>query len=111
MDTRTRIGLQIRELRKAKGLTQDELAGMIDRSVEGLSNLERGVSLPGIDTLERLAEALSVPLREFLDLSGDPNLPQKRLELLAQLTALLHTLPDRQLKLALAQLQAIRDNG
>lgn len=111
MDTKTRIGLQIREIRKAKGLTQDQLAGLIERSVEAISNLERGVSLPGIDTLERLSTVLGVPMRDFLDFPEARKISAKRLELLARLNATLHTLPDKQLKLALAQLEAIRDNS
>lgn len=111
MDTKTRLGIQIRQIRKAKRLTQDELAGLIDRSVEAVSNLERGVSLPGIDTLERLSAALSVPMRDFLDFPEARNISNKRLALLARLNATLHTLTEKQLKLALAQIEAIRDNS
>lgn len=65
MDIRTRVALRIRTIRKARGLTQEDLAAMIDRSVDALSNIERGVSLAGYDTLERLAEGLGVPVAEF----------------------------------------------
>lgn len=65
MDIRTRVALRIRTIRKARGLTQEDLAEMIERSVDALSNIERGVSLAGYDTLERLAEGLGVPVAEF----------------------------------------------
>lgn len=38
---------------------------MIDRSVDAVSNIERGTSLASYDTLERLAIGLSVPLADL----------------------------------------------
>ena len=111
MDTKTRIGIQIRELRKAKGLTQDELAALIDRSTEAISNLERGISLVGIDTLERLSAKLGVSIRDFFDYPGQPRLSPRRAELLARLSATASGLTDKQLALAVNQIMAIRDNA
>ena len=111
MDTKTRIGIQIRELRKAKGLTQDELAALIDRSTEAISNLERGISLVGIDTLERLSIKLGVPIRDFFDHAGLLRLSPRRAELLARLSATASGLTDKQLTLAVDQIVAIRDNA
>lgn len=110
MDTKTRIGIQIRELRKAKSLTQDELAAMIERSTEALSNIERGVSLPGIDTLERLGEKLGVQMKDFFpQQQGKTSI--RRAELLARLVATATTLSDKQLSLAVAQVEAIGQQG
>lgn len=111
MDTKTRIGIQIRELRKAKGLTQDELAALSERSTEAISNLERGISLVGIDTLERLSAKLGVPIRDFFEDAGQPRLSPRRAELLARLSATASGLTDKQLALAVNQVMAIRDNG
>ena len=111
MDTKTRIGIQIRELRRAKGLTQDELAALIERSTEAISNLERGISLVGIDTLERLSAKLGVPIRDFFEYEGQSRLSPRRAELLARLHATASGLNDKQLALAVNQVMAIRDNG
>ena len=111
MDTKTRIGIQIRELRRAKGLTQDELAALIERSTEAISNLERGISLVGIDTLERLSAKLGVPIRDFFEYAGQSRLSPRRAELLARLTAIASGLSDKQLALAVSQVTAIRDNS
>jgi transcriptional regulator with XRE-family HTH domain len=111
MDTKTRIGIQIRELRKAKGLTQDDLAALVDRSTEAISNLERGISLVGIDTLERLSAKLGVPIRDFFEHAGQPHLSSRRAELLARLQATATGLTDKQLALAVNQVTAIRDSG
>lgn len=111
MDTKTRIGIQIRELRRAKGLTQDELAALIERSTEAISNLERGISLVGVDTLERLSAKLGVPIRDFFELGAQPRLSPRRAELLARLQATAAGLNDKQLALAVNQVMAIRENG
>lgn len=110
MDTKTRIGIQIRELRKARGLTQDQLAALIDRSTEAVSNLERGVSLPGIDTLEKLGEALGIAVKDFFDLPAKGKLGRHRYELLAKLMAAACQLPERELNLAVMQVEAIAAN-
>jgi transcriptional regulator with XRE-family HTH domain len=76
MDIRSRVALRIRTIRKCRGLTQEDLAAMIDRSVDAVSNIERGTSLAGYDTLERLAEGLGVPLAEFFS-DSEPGAPRR----------------------------------
>ena len=65
MDIKSRVALRIKTIRKARGLTQEDLAAMIERSVDAISNIERGISLAGYDTLDRLALGLNVPIAEF----------------------------------------------
>jgi transcriptional regulator with XRE-family HTH domain len=110
MEIKKRIGLQIREFRKAQGLTQDDLAGKIERSPEALSNIERGISLPGVDTLERLSEVLNVPLADFFAGRRKSTQSTARATLLAKLNATASTLSDKELKLAIAQIEAIAAN-
>lgn len=62
---RAKFGQRLRELRKQKGLTQEQLAEAAQISVEFLSNMERGVNAPSFETLERLAQALKVPIKEL----------------------------------------------
>lgn len=64
-DLSVRIGSRMRALRKNKGLSQEELAGRIGKSTETVSNIERGVFLPRIDTAEEIANALEVPMYEL----------------------------------------------
>ena len=51
------VGTDLRALRKARGLTLSELALKVGRSVGWLSQIERGLSTPGIADLRRLATA------------------------------------------------------
>ena len=59
------FGLMLRTLREARDLTQEDLAGLIDRSVQAVSKMERGLTFPKLETLIRLSEKLNVPLREL----------------------------------------------
>lgn len=82
------IGMRIRQLREQKGLSQ----GDIER-VTGLlrcytSRVENGHTVPSIETLERFAMALDIPLYQLFYTGGEseptPNLsPRKSLEELA----------------------------
>lgn len=64
---RIQFGRRVRQLRRQKDMTQEELAEAINVSPEFISNLERGINAPSFDTLERLAEALDVaPVELFI---------------------------------------------
>lgn len=106
MSLKSRVGLRIREIRKQRGLTQEALAERSERSVDGISALERGLVLPGFETLERLAEVLDVPLASFFDVPGDDDGSQ-RSQLLAQLLVLGRTLDDDDLQVAVEQVSAL----
>jgi len=60
------IGISIARIRKDRELTQAQLAEMIDTTVETISRLERGVSVPSLKTLEKISKALHVQLKELL---------------------------------------------
>ena len=59
------LGRDLRALRKARGLTLNELAVRIGRSVGFLSQIERGLSAPSIKDLRSLATAFEVPVSWF----------------------------------------------
>ena len=59
------VGEQIRDLRKAKGVTIAALADRIGRSVGYISQIERNLSALSIPDLKRIAEALDVQISWF----------------------------------------------
>lgn len=63
------VGRRLRGIREAAGLTQAELAALALKSVETVSNFERGRTLPSIRTLALLAERLDCSVADFFDLS------------------------------------------
>jgi len=65
MDIRTKIGLRIRELRKAKGLSQEQLAlkAEIDRTY--MASVENGKRNVAIVNIEKIINALDTSFKDF----------------------------------------------
>jgi transcriptional regulator with XRE-family HTH domain len=61
------VGLNLRKLRAAKGLTLDRLAGMSELTRGYISLVERGLKTPSIAALLRMATALDVNVAYFFD--------------------------------------------
>lgn len=61
------IGKKIKNLRLKKGLTQEELGERTDLSKGYISQLERDLSAPSIDTFFNILEVLGCPPKEFFD--------------------------------------------
>lgn len=59
------LGMQIRDLRKSRGLTLVDLAGRVNRSVGWLSQIERGMSEVSISAMHEIAQALDVTVSWF----------------------------------------------
>ncbi len=64
------IGESIRKLRKAKGLTQTELAEKLGTTQYVITNYERGANNPTAAKIPEIAKALGVTLEEVYGLSG-----------------------------------------
>jgi transcriptional regulator with XRE-family HTH domain len=61
-----RFATRLRELRQARGMTQDDLANKASVTTSYLSRLESGKVAPGIDMVERIASALGTTVAELL---------------------------------------------
>lgn len=59
--------LKIKEYRKKKGMTQQELATKLDMSQNAVSLYERGVNDPSIITLVQIAEELGITVDDLID--------------------------------------------
>lgn len=113
---RDQIGAAVRSARRRKkGLTQEKLAAAASVSMETISNVERGSTLPSVDVLFKIARALSLDLDELVKAmrtesadapNADPNeavpaepAPTKeRLKLERSLADVAQRLPDGQLQ-------------
>lgn len=60
-----RLGKRIADLRRARKLTQEQLAEALDCSVEFVSLVERGVNAPSVANLEKFAKILKVQVKEL----------------------------------------------
>lgn len=66
-DIGIQLGERLKLLREAEGLTQAQLAGILGKSVETISNFERGRTIPSVRTLDFLSKKLEVPISDFFD--------------------------------------------
>ncbi len=101
------IATRIKAIRQAKGMTQEELAEAIDRTVETISNLERGKSLPSVQTLMIIANALDITISELLENAEAPPSPA-RVRAETRLRAAAKSLPDSDLEIAVVLVEALR---
>jgi transcriptional regulator with XRE-family HTH domain len=60
------FGRRLRELRKARGLTQEALAELAELSGNYISDLELGLKVPSLTILVCLSQALDVDVPELL---------------------------------------------
>ena len=97
--------MRIRAIRKRRGLSQEAVAALIDRSPDTISNLERAISIPTYETLDVLAEGLGVPLADFFQEENDET--NVRAETMARLTDAARQLDDRTLKTAAAIIEVL----
>ena len=62
MDTRTRIGQRLQEARKAKGMTQQDVADKSGVTRTTVSKIEAGRFNAGVDIVDKLARAIDASL-------------------------------------------------
>lgn len=66
MDMRKLVGRNVKRIRVAQGLTQEEFAAKSGFSQQYISDLERGLRNPTVVSLYELAQALGVSHLELL---------------------------------------------
>ena len=102
------LGLRIRAARQRSGFTQEELASRVARTPESISNIERGLQSPSIETVAELARVLGMPIAEFFE--GWPgagsNLSSERIALESRFREVARSLSDRDLAIAVVQASA-----
>lgn len=107
---KTIIAARIRTARKARHLTQADLAEKVGRTVEAISNIERALSLPPLDLLDRLASVLGLELVDLLTPISETGAAAERAALEMQIRLIASELPQDRLRIAVAQIEALRDD-
>lgn len=62
-----RFGERIRELRKARGLSQEAFADLCELDRTYISGIERGTRNPSLTAIETLAKALRISVGELFN--------------------------------------------
>ncbi|MEX6800028.1 helix-turn-helix domain-containing protein [Pseudomonas aeruginosa] len=106
---RKSIGARLQALRKARSLTQADLAYRVDCETVLISRYERGINTPSVEQLLKIARALNVTPGELLPV--DQDLDRERL---IALRPLRRDLAEKALKIesttALEQLNRLADS-
>lgn len=97
------LGFRIKTLRKDKKLSQATLAEKIDKSVDTVSNLERGLYSPRLDTALEIATQLDVNLYELFQVQDIPTEDRNRAKIIAEIVKVLRDQPEDILKFSLNQ--------
>ncbi len=98
-DLKASFGNKVRALREAQRFTQDELADRIGRSVDTVSNIERGIYATRIEVAGRIAQALKVDLADLFDFRDNvkPSADREHRRVVRNLTSLLNDLDTKNL--------------
>jgi transcriptional regulator with XRE-family HTH domain len=99
LELRQLFGTSLRQCRRARRLTQAQLAEATDLSLEMIGRLERGLTAPSFDTIAALLKALHVAPVELF--GGEPSaITGERREVLDRIKQMLASSSDRELRRA-----------
>ena len=62
-----KFGKRIKELRKSKGLTQEQVAELINIEPPNFSKIECGMHFPQPEKIEKIATVLGVEIKDLFD--------------------------------------------
>ena len=111
MDLKQHIGLRVRAERQRLDLTQEQLAERVGKAVETISNIERGFSYTGLETLEKLSAVLDAPIVSFFEgADRTRSLSRERAKLEDELSGAARTLSDRDLRTTLQLARTFQAN-
>lgn len=68
--TKTKIGIEISNLRKARNLTQANMAELLHMSEKTLSKIENDIKSPDLDLLDSMCEIFDITIGEMLGLNN-----------------------------------------
>ena len=85
-----KLGEKIKQLRKNKGISQEELASMLKINRNYLSRIETGKSEPTSSILKNIAEIFSVDLNSLLDITDEDNKNADKLKYIVDNSKYLH---------------------
>lgn len=85
-----KLGEKIKQLRKSKGISQEELAGMLKINRNYLSRIETGKSEPTSSILRNIALIFNIDLNSLLDISDSDNKNADRIKYVVDNCKYLH---------------------
>ncbi len=68
---RKQFGVRLYQLRTEAGMTQAKLAQKADLSLDLISRIERGDRSPSFDSIEKISDALKIPLVQLFNFRSE----------------------------------------
>lgn len=81
------LGKRIKELRRKKGFTQEQLAEKIGIGTPNISYFETGKFTPAIETIQKIASALDVEIYELYMFKKEKSIEEIRKELINKINS------------------------
>ncbi len=88
MDNKRLLGKRIKELRKEAGLTQEQLAELIDIETTSLSGIESGRHFPSLPTVEKISNRLNVEMKALFDFNHLQPVEQMKVKIIKNIDKL-----------------------
>ncbi len=88
------IGERIKEIRRAKKISQEKLAEMISMNHRTINRIENCHTMPTLETLDKIANALNVNLSDFFQTQA----LKTRKEITSDILNILDKLSDKELQ-------------
>lgn len=102
------LGRKISRMRKDKKFSQSEFSVVMNRDINTLSKIERGVINPKITTLINISKGLNVSLIELLNIDNLKVIPGTRERLINEIVQKLKNLNDDTLEIITKQVDAFK---
>lgn len=93
MSLKEAFASKLKEIRKQRGLTQEQLAELVDVAPRHISFIETARSFPSSDLIERICSALNITYSTLFDFREDLT----REELINNIYAIIETLDSKKL--------------
>lgn len=106
-DIKKSLGIKVRSLRENAGMTQEELASVCDVSWRTISNLERGLVVPDLLMVYKIARRYHVSIDEMMGLNFSDRKSVRRLETENIIIEKIKMMDDRLLDYASDQLNLL----
>ena len=94
MNTLKLFGKRIKELRKKKGLTQEQLSEKMGLFQKQIGNIETGTCFTTINNLEKMSDLFDVEIKDLFDF----NYLQDRKQIIEQINNILSKASDSELQ-------------
>ena len=105
VNIKSQLGARIKELRRSKGITQEQLVEMIGSDTNNLSRIENGKKFMSADKLAKIADALKVEVKDLFDFGHMLSDEELKNEIISSID----TLSSKQLKYIYRALKNVQE--